>query len=285
VIHAHHYSPFVYGCIASLLNRRLSLVYTEHGLLSDAPPVLKRRIANTVLSRLSGPVFAVSAALRTHMVAEGFPARVGVIHNGIDAGHPPTETERHAARRLLGVAEHEFLVGTAARLDTVKDFPTLVAAIARARSRVRCLKLVVIGDGDERETLEAAVREMQLQDAVQVIGYRSDVRSLLPALDLYVNSSISEGVSLTILEAMAAAVPVVATRVGGTPEVVLHGETGLLVEPRLPDVMADAMVELAQAPERRRAFATAGRARVEACFTLDRMVADYARQYERLERH
>jgi glycosyltransferase involved in cell wall biosynthesis len=81
---------------------------------------------------------------------------------------------------------------------------------------------------------------------------------------------------------MAAAVQVVAKRVGGTPEVVVHGATSLLVEPRLPDAMADAMVELARAPERRRAFALAGRARVEACFTLDRMVADYAREYERL---
>ncbi len=121
--------------------------------------------------------------------------------------------------------------------------------------------------------------------AVQLLGYRSDVRRLLPALDLYANSSISEGISLTILEAMAAAVPVVATRVGGTPEVVIHGATGLLVEPRDPQAMADAMVDLARAPERLRAFATAGRARVEACFSVDRMVADYAREYERLERH
>ena len=123
--------------IASLLNRRLSHVFTEHGRLSDAPPKLKRRIANTVLSRFSGPMFAVSAALRRHMVAEGFPAgRVGVIHNGVELGREPTAAERRTARRLLGVGDDEFLVGTAARLDTVKDLPTLVAAIARARLRV-----------------------------------------------------------------------------------------------------------------------------------------------------
>jgi glycosyltransferase involved in cell wall biosynthesis len=286
VIHAHHYSPFVYGRIASLLNRRISLLFTEHGRLSDAPPVMKQKVVNTLLTRFSGPIFAVSAALRTHMVAQGFPgARVGVIHNGIDTGHAPTETERCAARRLLGAGEDEFVVGTAARLDTVKDLPMLVAAIARARSQVAALKLVIIGDGDERRAIEAAVRDRHVEDAVRIMGYRSDVRSLLPGLDLYVNSSISEGISLTILEAMAAALPVVATRVGGTPEVVLHQATGLLVEPRLPEGMADAIVDLAHAPERRHAFAAAGRARVEACFTLDRMVADYAREYERLESH
>ncbi len=134
VIHCHHYSPFVYGRIASLLNRRLSLVFTEHGRLSDAPPAMKRKIANSVLGRFSGPVFAVSAALRTHMVAEGFPAsRVGVIHNGIDLGHRPTEPNAVRRGGCSASANDEFLVGTAARLDTVKDLPTLVAAIAHAR--------------------------------------------------------------------------------------------------------------------------------------------------------
>ncbi|MEP7304806.1 MAG: glycosyltransferase [Acidobacteriota bacterium] len=286
VIHSHHYSPFVYGRIASLLNRRLSHVFTEHGRLSDAPPTAKRRVANAVLTRFPGPVFAVSAAQRAHMLAEGFPpASVGVIHNGIDPGRWPADAERRAARQLLGVEADAFLVGTAARLDTVKDLPTLVTALAHARSRLAAVKLVIIGDGDERAALEALVRERQLQAIVQMLGYRADVRRLLPALDLYVNSSISEGISLTILEAMAAGLPVVATSVGGTPEVVVHDVTGLLVAPRSPGAMANAMVELAGSPERRRAFATAGRTRVEACFTLDRMVADYAREYQRLERH
>jgi glycosyltransferase involved in cell wall biosynthesis len=245
-------------------------------------PTLKRRIANTARPA-STDVRRVGGAETTR--GRGIPAgRVGVIHNGVELGREPTAAERRTARRC-GVEDDEILVGTAARLDTVKDLPTLVDAIARARSRVPGLKLVVIGDGAERATLEAAVRERQLEDAVQVMGYRADVRRLLPALDVYVNSSISEGISLTILEAMAATVAVVATRVGGTPEVVLDGATGLLVEPRLPDAMAGALVELAGAPERRRALGAAGRARVAACFSLDRMVADYAREYQRLERH
>jgi glycosyltransferase involved in cell wall biosynthesis len=239
-----------------------------------------------VLGRLTGPVFAVSAALRTHMLAEGFPAAgVRVIHNGIDPGDPPSERERRAARQLLGVSDRAFLVGTAARLDPVKDLSTLVAAVAQARSRVTSIELIVIGDGDERAALESAVCERQLQEVVRVLGYRADVRRLLPALDLYVNSSISEGISLTILEAMAAGLPVVATSVGGTPEVVVHDVTGVLVQPRMPAAMAAAMTELAQAPERRRALAAAGRARVEACFTIDRMVAAYAHEYRQLERH
>lgn len=284
VIHCHHYSPFVYGRIACLLNRRPRLLFTEHGRLSDAPPVLKRKIANAWLSRFPGPVFAVSAALRQHMVGEGFPAsRVRVIHNGIDPGPRPDAEERVRARRALGIPDDRFLVGTVARLDPVKDLNTLIGAMAGVRGRVSHAALAIVGDGDERRALEACARDRGVAADVHFAGYRPDIRHLLPALDLYVNSSISEGVSLTILEAMAAALPVVATRVGGTPEVVVHEETGLLVEPRSAGALAGAIEALAVDRQRGRALGEAGRARVEKLFTIDRMVADYAREYRRLD--
>jgi glycosyltransferase involved in cell wall biosynthesis len=286
VVHCHHYSPFVYGRIASVLNPRLGLVFTEHGRLSDAPPKTKRKVANIVLSRLPGAVFAVSAALKRHMVAEGFRTdRVGVIYNGIDPGSPPTEDERHQARQLLGFADEAFLIGAVARLDSVKDLPTLIKAVALARSRVPSTRLVIVGDGDERSALASEIRRLRVEDIVTLTGYRSDVRHLFPAFDVLVNSSISEGVSLTILEAMAAALPVIATAVGGTPEVVLHGVTGLLVEPRAPTAIADAVAQLACSPTLRAAFGAAGRARVERAFTIERMVADYAREYARVGPH
>ena len=115
-----------------------------------------------------------------------------------------------------------------------------------------------------------------------MLGYSAAVRQLLPGFDAYANSSISEGISLTILEAMAAALPVVATGVGGTPEVVVDGETGRLVSARSADAMAAAILELAQAPARARQMGIAGRARVERAFNIDRMVEDYAREYDRL---
>jgi glycosyltransferase involved in cell wall biosynthesis len=286
VVHCHHYTPFVYGRIASALNRRLGLVFTEHGRLSDGPPQPKRKAANIVLSRLPGGMFAVSAALKRHMVAEGFPEhRVGVIYNGIDPGSTPTADERRQARRLLGISEEAFLIGTAARLDTVKDLPTLIKAFATIRAHLPSASLLIVGDGDERPVLESEIRRLQLQRSVNLIGYRSDARRLFPAFDVYVNSSISEGVSLTILEAMAAALPVVATSVGGTPEVVCHGGTGLLVAARSPNAIADALLQLACSPNRRRTLGSAGRTRVETVFTIDRMVADYAREYDRAGRH
>jgi len=283
VLHCHHYSPFVYGAIATLRRPGLRLVYTEHGRLSDAPPTRKRRLANTVLSRLAGPTFCVSAALRTHVVAEGFPRhRVGVIHNGIAVGPVPGAAERHAARAALGLDASAVVVGTAARLDPVKDLGALVAALATARAQRPDLSLVVVGDGPERVALEAAAHAQGVAGAVQFTGYRVDVRQLLPAFDLYVNCSVSEGVSLTILEAMAAGLPVVATSVGGTPEVVVDGSTGRLVPARAPAALSAALLALAGDEGLRRQWGAAGRSRVESAFTIERMTDDYVRVYDRL---
>jgi glycosyltransferase involved in cell wall biosynthesis len=283
IIHCHHFSPFVYGTIATMANRRVKLVFTEHGRLSDAPPTRKRRIVNAILGRLAGPSFAVAYELREHMVAEGFPAsRLGVIHNGIDIGAVPDDAARGDARRALGLDDDAIVVGTVARLDPVKDLQTLIAAIADARARVESLLLVIVGDGPEREALQAAARQRGVTDAVRFTGYSAEIRRLLPGFDIYANSSVSEGISLTILEAMAAALPVVATRVGGTPEVVVDGSTGLMVSSRSPQQLADAISDLAALPAKRRALGMAGRARVEASFSIDRMVEDYAGEYERL---
>jgi glycosyltransferase involved in cell wall biosynthesis len=281
VVHAHHYSPFVYGSLARLFNRRLKLVYTEHGRLSDDPPRLKRKLANTVLDRTAGPVFAVSAALRQHMLGEGFGSHVGVIHNGIDIGPEPTVEQRRWARGILGHADGHIVVGTVARLDPVKDLPTLIAAAGQLAAMGLPISLAVVGDGPDRPALEAMARALPA-GVVTLLGHREDVRALLPGFDIYANSSVSEGVSLTILEAMASRLPVVATGVGGTPEVVVPDETGVLVEARSPAALAAGISALAGSADRRAVLGAASRHRVERAFTIERMVAAYAGEYRRL---
>ena len=280
VLHCHQYSPFVYGRLAMLWQRGLRLVYTEHGRLSDAPPSRKRRAANLVLGRFSGQAFAVSAELRTYMLAEGFGAnRVGVLYNGIEPRSVPSGEQGARARHVLCLPTDALVVGTVARLDPVKDLGTLVRGFAAARSVTPGMVLVIIGDGRERAALEGLVRELGLEGSVRFAGERYDVRDLLGALDVYANSSISEGISVTILEAMAAGLPVVATRVGGTPEVVVDGETGLLVEARSPEAFARALMVAGSRETDRRAWGAAGRRRLEARFTLDRMVSEYIDAY------
>lgn len=283
VLHCHHYTPFVYGRIATFWTPGVGLVFTEHGRLSDSRPSRKRRIVNPLLGRLPALVYAVSADLRRHMVAEGFPAaRVEVAYNGIDPGPCTTFAERRNARARLGISVDQYVVGTVARLDPVKDLTTLVTAFGAFRRTRPDAVLVVIGDGPERTRIADAAREAAVSEVVLFAGARHDVRQLLPAFDVYVNSSVTEGLSVTILEAMAASIPVVATSVGGNPEAVAHGDTGLLVPARSPSALAAALSELAAAPVRGITLGAAGRRRLEERFTLDQMANRYARAYQAL---
>ena len=280
VVHCHHYSPFVYAALARLWKPNLRIVFTEHGRLSDAPPSRKRRVANQLLARAANQVYTVSAELGEHIVSEGFPrSSVGVIYNGIDIGPRPSADDRNRVRSQLGLADATFVVGTVARLDPVKRLEVLVEAVAQLAKR-RPTTLLVIGDGDTRPELEALASALGVTDAVRFLGHRDDARALLAGCDAYGNSSISEGVSLTILEAMAAGLPVVATRVGGTPEVV--DETcARLVPARDVPAFATALAELAGAPELGRNLGESARKRVESRFTLDRMIREYRAAYLR----
>jgi glycosyltransferase involved in cell wall biosynthesis len=279
VIHCHHYSPYVYGLLATVMHPRVRLVFTEHGRLSDAAPSRKRKIVNPLLARWPARLYAVSADLKRHMVAEGFPAqRLNVIYNGIDAGKRPTAPQREAARRALGVPQDAFVVGTVGRLDPVKNIPSLLRAFALLAREYPGARLVIVGDGPDRGALQAEVDSLGLGDTVVFTGYRSDVRAIMPAFDLYANTSTYEGVSLTILEAMASALPVVATNVGGNPEVVVDHETGRLVAGH-DKAIAGALLELAGDPNQRHAMGNAGRWRVKRHFSIDRMVQQYAGVY------
>jgi L-malate glycosyltransferase len=279
VVHCHHYSPYVYGLLATLLAPGVQLVFTEHGKLSDAGPSRKRRLINPLLSRLPGRLFAVSADLRQHMISEGFPARcVDVIYNGIDPGERPTTAERQAGRADLGVPGDAFVIGAVGRLDPVKNLRLLLQAHTLLLTKMPHARTVIIGDGAERERLEALAAELGVGDSVVFAGYRPHVRALMSAFDVYVNCSTYEGASLTILEAMAAGLPVVATPVGGNPELVIDRETGWLTPGRAA-AMTEALTALALDAKLRRLMGDAGRWRVTRHFSMQRMVDQYASAY------
>lgn len=279
VLHCHHYSPFVYGRMAALLVPGARAVYTEHGRLSDAPPSPKRRLANQGLMAGAQDLYAVSHDLRAHLLREGVPPRMRVIWNGIDPGPPPSPADRAAGRDALGVAAGDWVVGTVARLDPVKDLGTLIAAVAQASQVRPSLCLAVIGDGPERAALEAAVQASGAAGRVRFLGHRDDARALIAGVDVFANSSTSEGVSLTLLEAMAAELPIVATGVGGTPEVVVDGVTGRLAPARDAAAFAAALLDVSGDAARARAWGAAGRHRLLQHFTIDEMVRRYLAVY------
>ena len=177
-----------------------------------------------------------------------------------------------------------WLVGTVGRLQTVKDQVNLVRAVAHALgasadARAR-LRLVIAGDGPQRAEVEAAIAATGLQRHVWLAGVREDVPSILRGLDAFALPSRAEGISNTILEAMACRLPVVATRVGGTPDLIEDRVTGLLVPSADPKALGEALLDLFKAPVAARRLAEAARAECERRFSLDRMVGDYAALYD-----
>lgn len=280
VLHCHQYTPFVYGALARLARPGLRIVFTEHGRLSDAPPSSKRRLVNPLISHAATRIASVSHDLKRHMVSEGLPAsRIEVVHNGIEVGPPP---DRHAAtslRRELGLSPEDIVLGTVARLDPVKHLQALVEAVDIARKRALPVVALVVGDGPERGRLESEARSTSHGRGIHFLGHRDDARRYLQAMDIYVNSSVSEGISLTILEAMAAGLPIIATAVGGTPEIV-DDAVGRLVPSRDAGALADAIGSLAAQPEIRASLGEMARARVLERFTIDAMVNRYLDLYQ-----
>ena len=280
VVHCHHYSPYVYGVLAAVLHPSVRVVFTEHGRLHGAGISTKRRLINPVLSRWPARIYAVSAALKQDMVAEGFPERsIEVLYNGIELGPRLRPADRAAMRASLSLPDDALVIGSVGRLDPVKNLVALLEARAILHGRFPGARIVVAGDGPERQALIDRAHALGLSDVTHLTGYRTDVRAVMAAFDVYVNCSTYEGVSLTILEAMAAGLPVVATAVGGNPEVVVEQETGLLIDQR-PQTIASAIATLASNPARRHAMGEAGRWRVKRHFTIERMVHDYAVAYQ-----
>ncbi len=157
---------------------------------------------------------------------------------------------------------------------------TLLHAARLVLDREPAFRLDLAGDGPLRDYVERAIGTLDLGDAVRVLGTVDDIDSLMTGSDFFVLSSISEGISITLLEAMAHGLPIVATSVGGTPEVVVHDETGLLVPPRDPDALADAIVWMIQHPRERGVMGRRGRLRVADHFNLDSTIEQYQRLYE-----
>jgi len=221
---------------------------------------------------------AVSTHVRDRLAALGLPeAKLRVVRNGVDPARFERSAARDLRRELAGSAGRPIVL-TAARLAPQKGLEFLLGAAAMLPETV----FVIAGDGPDRTTLTAQAEAAGLTDRVRFLGSRRDIPDLLAACDVFVLPSLIEGLPLSVLEAMAAARPVVATRVPGTDEAVVDGETGMLVPPRDPEALAHAIGSVLSNPRRAARFGSAGRARVIAEFSTQRMVAAVVQQYEEL---
>jgi glycosyltransferase involved in cell wall biosynthesis len=280
LLHAHQYTPFFYSTVSRLLGSRPPIFFTEHGRHHPDYPRWKRILANRVLLRGHDRVVAVGEAVRQALIHnEGIPpGRVEVIYNGISLERFETrltETERAAVRAAIGLDPDDLVLIQVARLDRLKDHATAIRTIERVAGRCPRARLVLVGDGPERGTIEELVGHRSLRDNVRLLGERDDVPRLLAASDIALLTSISEGIPLALIEAMAARRAVVSTQVGGVAEVVADGQTGLLAPAGDDTALAEHILLLADDSLRRDQMGRMGRQRAQELFSVRRMHDSY----------
>jgi glycosyltransferase involved in cell wall biosynthesis len=270
VLHSHDDRAHLYGTFAGLLARVPRLVHTRHGRSPDVSP--RQKILLTAAARLIDHFVCVSEDCARLAVQQGIPAeRIRTIRNGIDVRRFP-----YVGPQPNGPAV------VVARLSPEKDIETLLHAAALVVRADPTFQLEIAGDGPSMISLGKMMVELGLEGYVRFLGQVRDVPALLARAGLFVLSSLSEGISLTLLEAMASGLPLVATRVGGNPEVVSDGENGFLVPPQNPRALADALLRLRRDRDACLRLGEAGRRRVETQFDVRRMVSEYERLYPKV---
>ncbi|MBI1852941.1 MAG: glycosyltransferase [Planctomycetes bacterium] len=280
-VHAHNATAFFYGTIGAILARTPRRIFTEHDRTFPSKPALAA--AHRFLHRRVDRVVTVAAYLERALVEhEGFdPRRIEVIANGLHPGPFDDAPPRADTRRALGIAEDRVVLVCVARLDEVKNHAFLLEAFRDVAARLPKALLLLVGDGPLRTDLEARCRALGLCDAVRFLGIRDDVPALLRASDAVTLTSHSEGLSMSLIEALASRLPSIATAVGGNGEIVDDGVTGFLVAAGDGRTFADRATRLLSDAPLREKMGEAARRAFDARFSGAAMVARYTSLFER----
>jgi L-malate glycosyltransferase len=281
VVHAHQYTPFFYAALAKLrAGGRFRLILTEHGRHYPDLVSARRRLGNRLLlARLADRITAVCAfSVDALATKDGFPRhRIEVVPNGIDLA----DYDR-VLPAADGLPNGRRFITTIARFHPVKDHATLIRAFAKMATRFADVDLLLAGDGPLKHDLAGLATTLKVTDRVRFLGVRRDVPELLNASTIFALTSVSEAASLTVLEAMAAARPIVLTDVGGNPELVRHEVDGLLAPRGDVNRIADALARLLADPALAARLSASAALRVRQQFLLDHTIDRYYEIYRAL---
>ncbi|ENO78165.1 sugar transferase [Thauera sp. 63] len=290
IVHTRNLAALEFAVPAAFAGVR-ARVHGEHGWDTSDPGGTRRKyqLLRRAYSPFVNRYVALSGQIESYLTdrVEIARGRVERICNGVD-----TQRFRPAVQRA-SIAGSPFadpaavVIGTVGRLQTVKDQVSLVRAVAIARKQGvdgSALRLLIAGDGPQRAEVASEIRATGIADITWLAGERSDVPEVMRAIDVFALPSRAEGISNTILEAMASGLPVVATDVGGNAELVVAGQTGALVPAENPDAMAQALLRYTSDAALRQKHGASGRQRVEQNFSIDNMVTRYTQLYESLLR-
>ncbi|MEX2173561.1 MAG: glycosyltransferase [Pirellulaceae bacterium] len=282
IYHAHDYKSNVLGV---LLKRfyRMRMMTTIHGWVQRT----WRTPLYYALDRWSLPayekVICVSQDLYDMCISAGVSReRCLVLDNAIDTDEFRRSHRREAAKRDLGLSPNRCLIGAVGRLSAEKGFDVLIRAAHSLIEAGRNIELAIVGEGDEQKNLQRLIVELGIENRVHLLGYRSDMRPIYEAMDIFALSSLREGLPNVVLEAMAMETPLVATRIAGVPRLVRDGENGLLIEPGSTAALAAALDRLVENPGLRDQFATNARQLIERDFSFEVRMQKLARIYDQL---
>lgn len=273
ILHAHTAHAHMIACLARMFAGSLKVVVSRR---VDFAPSSNR--FSRYKYALPDHYVAISNAVGRVLAAYGIPdAKRSVVHSGIDLKRLDVPAR---SRAELGLPERGPLIGNVAALVGHKDHRTLISAMPAVVDAVPEAHLVIVGEGPLRPAIEDQIRSLNLTHRVHLLGYRDDVPAILKALDVFVLSSSEEGLGTSVLDAMAAGVPVAATAAGGIPEAVRHEETGLLSAPGEPGPLAESLLRLLRGRPFAEALARSARSLVASDFSADAMVEGNLAVYE-----
>ncbi len=255
VLHCHQYTPWVYGVLAAFV-AKTKVIFTEHGRFYPDSSSWKRKLINPWLHQITSATTAISAATKQALVTyEKLPAKdIQVIYNGIsplDINHKEVEK----LRQELGINKDTLCLGTVARLDPIKNHPMMLRAFKQILDSGINAKLMIVGDGEMRDAITQLISELGLEHDVLMIGYQAKPQHHLALMDIYLLSSLSEGTSMTLLEAMSIGKPCVVTDAGGNPEIIANQMNGLVTPNDNARIFSDAITSLAKDPRLRKKMA------------------------------
>ncbi len=280
ILHTHLYHPNLYGRLGALGLGLKGVVATIHNLYHRVK--FHRCLLNSLLGRIFDYVLVFSPQVakdvrRYDLVPS---RRLRILSPGVRVGDLAGRQSPEEAKACLGVGG--FCVGTVARLEEQKGLEFLLAATALVQGEIADLNVLLVGDGQRRDSLRQFARNLNLEGVVQFLGSRRDVPKLLRAMDIFVLSSLWEGIPLTLLEAMEAGLPVISTRVGRAAEVIRDGENGRLVPAGDAKALATAILELYRQPEWRRQWGQQARHTIVEHYSLDHFLRQFAEIYVEL---
>ncbi len=283
IVHTWLRSANFWGRIACLLSKKKRRIIASVRNVGEIDKKILETLAERLLAKKIDVIITNTFAARNYMLSYKIPEKkIRVIHNGIDPELYDFSATKEEIRKQLSIPEHKALIGTIGRMMPQKNhvmFVEVAREILRKRNDVH---FVLVGDGELRHNIEALISKYGLCELFTLTGQRDDIPQLLRAFDIFILTSLWEGLPNVIMEAMCARLPVVATDVGGVSELINHGENGFLVPPDDACAMFDAVNRLIDDEELRIKFGHAGRGKIEKRFSLDQICEATSRIYDEL---